>query len=266
MLSRWREHATSLLSDPWGALAVARVGLALAGLLCASEAHRFLMRATDPTLAVPTPWLEGPVPAPAVWALTAVTVLAGLAALVGWRWRASALVLAMGTAAPMLVEQQTYSNHRTYLTLVVLLLAFTAADRRWSPSRSARPTPGAQWAVLLVLSQLSVLYLFAALSKVQPTFLSGAGLRSWSRWELPEEIAMVLALGTVVGELVLAIGLWFRRSRVLACLIGFMLHVPIVLVLEEGTWELLAFALSCLALYPLHFHRERLLAETTAPA
>ena len=80
-----------------------------------------------------------------------------------------------------------------------------------------RPVPGRPsvvwWPQLLMMTQLSVCYLFSALSKVNAVFLSGVPLSTWVWIDLPWQFYTVAAVSTVAVELVIAFGLWFRSSR-----------------------------------------------------
>ncbi len=49
--------------------------------------------------------------------------------------------------------------------------------------------------------------------------------------------------------------LWFRRTRVLAAVLGILLHSSIVVTMANDNIVLLAFALTCVSLYPLFFVR-----------
>jgi hypothetical protein len=231
------------------AAALARVGLGLAGLLNAAEGWGVLTRIADGRIAMPVADAAPPVQTWSVGVLTTVAVLASLALVVGWRTRAAALVLAGADLVTLLWDQQTYSSHRLLSTILLVLLAFAGSDRTWAVQRSeAEASP---WPRLLMMSQLSVCYLFAALSKLNVTFLSGAPLHAWLRWDLPVLLTFAMAIGAVLTELTIAICLWSRRFRLLAVALGVLLHVSIVVGLADQTWPLTAFALTCVPLYGL---------------
>ena len=60
-----------------------------------------------------------------------------------------------------------------------------------------------------------------------------------------------LGLATILVELFLAVGLWMRRTRRAACILGRVLHVSIVATMSDQTWPLLSFAITCVSLYAL---------------
>ncbi len=156
----------------------------------------------------------------------------------------------------LLWDQQTYSSHLTLLTILLALLAFAGSGKRWALLRRSNPDATVPfWPQLLMMTQVSVVYLFAGLSKIQPTFLSGDPLQEWMWPDLPHWVFVVLAWATVVTEVGLAVALWIPRVRVLAAVVGVALHLSIVTLLDGENLWLLAFALTTTAVYPLFLTR-----------
>ena len=231
------------------AAAVARIGLGLAGLLNAAEGWTLLTRIADGRLALPVADAAPPVQTWSVAVLTAVAMAAAFAVVLGWRTRLAALALAGTDLLTQLWDQQTYSSHRLLSTILLVLLAFAGSDRTWAVHRSEAEAP--PWPRLLMMSQLSVCYLFAALSKLNPSFLSGRPLQDWLRWDLPALLTFAMAVGAILTELTIAVALWSRRFRLLAVVLGVLLHISIVVGMADQTWPLVAFALTCVPLYGL---------------
>ncbi|RIK11982.1 MAG: hypothetical protein DCC50_13815 [Acidobacteria bacterium] len=171
----------------------------------------------------------------------------------------------------LLWDQQTYSSHLTLLTVLLALLAFSGSGKRWALLRRREPDPTVPfWPQLLMMTQVSVVYLFAGLSKAQPTFLGGEPLQGWMWPDLPHWAFVVLAWATVLTEVGLAVALWVPRVRVLAAVVGVALHLSIVTLLDGENLWLVAFALTTTAVYPLFLTRPSLRAlvgrATTGPA
>lgn len=102
--------------------------------------------------------------------------------------------------------------------------------------------------------QLSIVYGFGALAKLNPWFLSGSVLEAGpgSRMDLPASAWVVLAVGTVVIEGWLAVGLWFDRTRAVSIVLGVALHVGIIATMATGATSLvrmIVFNGLCVALY-----------------
>lgn len=234
------------------AVALARIGLGLATMLNAYEMHRLLTGLAEGRLRIP---LVEAIPAPThptVWATTVLAMAAGVALVLGWRPAAAASLATVVSAWCLVWDQQTYSNHRILALVLVGLLVFAHSDRAWA----VRPRPGltpAPWVQLLMMTQLSVCYLFAGLSKMNPVFPSGYAFDIWLWLDLPHALDMAIALATIATEVFLALGLWFARTRTLAVVLGLLLHASIVAFMADDNLTLFAFGLTCTSLYPL-FH------------
>jgi hypothetical protein len=164
-------------------------------------------------------------------------------------------------AAAMVWEQQTYSAHRTLFVLLCAYFAFSRADAAWSLSHR-RSTTVPWWPVALMLSQVSVCYLFGALSKINPVFLSGAVIDAYGTVPVPAVLLDGVPMLTVVVEMSLAVGLWLPSVRLLAAPLGGALHLSIVMLMGSPAVllmgvpvDLLAFAIACVATYPAFMAR-----------
>lgn len=237
-------------------VAVARIGLGLATVMNAVETARLLLAIAGGKLARPVfEWVPAPTHGAAL-AFLVLACVAGLAMALGVSTRAAAVVSTVLNVAVLAWDEQTYSGHRVLATMLVAYLVFARSDHAWSVP--ARGEGGFDlvpwWPQLLMMMQLSVCYCFAALSKVNPIFLSGDGLRNWMWVPLPDWIFGPLAIATVVTELFLAVGLWLPRTRWLAAAVGLSLHASIVFTLDDPV-PLIAFALACVPLYALFLSR-----------
>jgi hypothetical protein len=245
---------TEIRSDP-RPVALARIGVGIAAMLNATEAFWILERVAGGRLAVPV--IEGTPVVTMPWLVCGLVVgiAAGLAVTVGWMTAPAAAITALLSAAALLADQQVYSSHRWFATLLMVYLVFARSETAWS----VRPRPDRQsipwWPQLLMMSQLSVLYLFSAISKMNLTFISGAPLSIWVWVDLPWQAFFIAAVLTIAVELILTVGLWFPSSRRLAALLGLGLHLSIVVLMTGETAALIAFAITCVSLYPLFLHR-----------
>lgn len=215
--------------------------------LAESDAYRYpWWQGWSPGLALPWAWIL-------VWALLAVLFL------VGWhvRWSGPGLGLVMGLV--MSTDQQLYSNHLYLMVLLALLLAWADAGAMWSVDArrvGARDTvPGLP--VLLLKLQLTAVYLYAAIAKINPSFLSGgvlAGHQQGALVELPASwivpsILGPFAVAAVVTEALLGLAPW-TRFRFVVPFVAVVFHVGIVLFVS-GWIPLLVFALAMGTMFPL---------------
>jgi hypothetical protein len=183
-----------------------------------------------------------------------VAVAAGLALALGWHAALAAALTTVLNVAVLVWDQQTYSSHRLLATLLIAYLIFARSDAAWALSRRGGPVPW--WPRLLMMTQLTVCYVFAAASKVSILFLSGTPLAGWVWVPLPWWMFSLMAFGTVLVEFFLAVGLWLRRTRRAAFALGGALHVSIIAMMSDQTWPLVAFGLTCISLYGLFASRE----------
>lgn len=243
-------------------VAVARIGVSVAILLEALGTGGTLQRLTEPGV-VHTPyvsWAPSLTPALAT-ALTALWIASALLFLVGWHTRVAGTVLAGTLAAVLFADQQLYSNHLYLMVLVAVIMV--AADCGAAISLDARRKPAdtdvAAWPVWLLQAQVSIVYGFAALAKLNLAFLSGSVIASSLRregllavpldWRSAEPM-LVLSVLAICLEAFIAVGLWLPRWRPAAFVGGLALHAGITLWLSP-TVTLLVFSLVMLPLYVL---------------
>jgi hypothetical protein len=140
----------------------------------------------------------------------------------------------------VLLDQQTYSNH---LYLFAILAAMLALRGRY--------------VALVLKGQLTLVYFFAAVSKLNPAFLSGLVIAGSLRPEFDRLrtpwVLVPLAVSAIGLELFIADSLWVPRRRSRAATFGILMHVSFV-VLMNNTVSLAAFGIACVSLYPLFWH------------
>lgn len=248
-------------------LAVARIAVGAGLLVKLAVLLPVLLRLGDPTLLrIPmASWLPV-LPGEAVPTLVALWIAGAVGLMVGWRTRLSGAVLAAVLLTTLLGDQQLYSNH-LYLgfTLAALL---TVADSGAALSLDARRRGARQevaaWPVTLLKLQVTLVYGFAGLAKINLVYVSGAVLNAQLGWgsllPFPEalrrwEVLAPLALLSILTELFLAGALWTRRWRPVGLSLGLAFHVAIIVGMDP-TGELIVFAVLMFSLYLLFLDAE----------
>jgi predicted DCC family thiol-disulfide oxidoreductase YuxK len=248
-------------SAPARPVALARIGVAIAALLELPNSADTLLSLAGPSV-IHAPYL-GFTPRPSeqlAFVLIGLWLVSAIAFMVGWRTRLVGGLLTATLGLVLLLDQQLYSNHLYLMFLVVGLL--TVADSGAAISLDARRHGGRDfipgWPVWLLCLQVSLVYGFAALAKLNPDFLSGSVLASYVRqgflgipdaWRSFEPM-FVLSLLAVCTEAFLAFSLWMARWRPAAMVAGLGLHVFITGWLNP-IGSLLVFSLVILPLYLL---------------
>lgn len=122
--------------------------------------------------------------------------------------------------------------------------------------------------------QLSIVYFFAAVSKVNLLYISGAIIAAnmqngWlfplpatlARWE----IMLPIAVASIATELFLAFAFWSKRHRMPALYAGILLHTMIVLSFPFGDGAaLVIFGILMLGLYVPFFDTHAWLGQSLA--
>jgi hypothetical protein len=246
-------------------IALVRIIVGLAATASGLEILFLLPRALDPSfLQLPLLPLLPRLPQSmdpgfvALWMVCGLLVSAGLAA------RPAALILIALISYLLLLDQQLYSNHHYLLLLELLFLALAQSDATWSVvarQRGQAPHSIPGWPILLLQFQISAVYLFSALSKINPAFLTGSVLSSVVAIPLPLP-PVVLAILTILAEAYLAFALWQRRLRLSAMLIGLGLHSSIVVSMGAASafeaYQLAVFSCLICAPYLLFLWNKRL--------
>lgn len=216
--------------------------------------------------------------------LIPVTFIVALLFAVGWHTRLAGATLVAGITYILLYDQQLYSNHLYLLGLLVLLLtisdsganvSFDAVRSRARASSSddvvnnreqGRETTVPAWPLVLIKIQISVVYFFAAVTKLTPDYLAGGVLANVFNADILSTLSPaawlplllpVLAYASIGVELFIALALWLPRARWGALLAGIVLHGSIVFSMGWPNplfmFQLTVFAVTIMAPYLLFF-------------
>jgi hypothetical protein len=229
------------------------MGIGIATLLNLVEAYATMLGVTAGRLPLPLwHWLP-PMTETSLLALIAVTMPATIALTAGLWVRSAASCIVLSTGFMFVWEQQTYSNHMTLCAWLCLWLAFSRSDATWSLAARLNGQGVVRFGdQVLLMTQLSICYFFAAVVKLNGQFLEGDYLDSITWPDLPIGVFVAMSFGTVAAELFLAAGLWFAKTRRLAAATGLGLHLSIP-VMMPNWYPLVSFSLVCLSLYALFF-------------
>lgn len=188
-----------------------------------------------------------------------VAAWAGLAAAFafGWRPRLTGPLLSALMFYVLLFDQQTYSNHLYLLASVALLVGL---------GNGGHADPDGQvpsWPVTLVKIQLTVLYFFSTISKINASYLTGIvmyvnlrpGIKTLIGTDPPVPALMVVvAVVSLLIEGFLAVALWSPRRRARAASIGIVFHAGLIATIGGAvTVQVSIFAIATLALYLAFF-------------
>lgn len=257
-----RLHTVVERASPARPIAFLRIMIGIAAVLKLIDVAGRLWRLSQPsTVRIPWfSWLPG-LHEGTVIAVLAIGATASILFVVGWKARVMGLALAVALAAILLADQQLYSNHLYLLTMLVALTAISKPDAAWSLSAGrdrAADWVTSSWAIELIRVQISVVYVFAALSKLNGPFLSGSivgstmgnGLVPVPGFMTGSPMVEVLSVAVVLVELSIGVLIWIPRHRAVAIGLGVVLHLSITLTMSP-TLQLAAFSVMMLGSYVL---------------
>jgi predicted DCC family thiol-disulfide oxidoreductase YuxK len=154
---------------------------------------------------------------------------------IGWQARRAAGGLV--ALAAYLLFQGFYANHLYLLALVLLLVALSDCERQYAiRPRGSGPVPG--WPLFLMRAQLSIVYLFAGIAKINGEFLSGSTLGyHFENSVLPvpdfSSLLLFLSLATVAAEIFIGLAVWSERLRSFAFALVLPLHAVMPFVSQD---------------------------------
>jgi hypothetical protein len=167
------------------------------------------------------------------------------------------IAFGIGTRAAVPIAAAIYSylyfgsqldsyQHHYLVALVLWLCCFVPWER---PAGATAATPIRSWALRLVLVQIAIMYLWAAISKMSPAWWDGATLGQQITGPLRKLIDATLGIRAtsrlvIPTELVLAATIWLKPAWRFAAPLGIAFHLGIVASgLEIGLFAWLMIAM-----------------------
>ena len=197
------------------------------------------------------------------WHFLALGVLAALVVF-GLLYRLAAALFFVGFTYVFLLEQARYLNHAYLVCLVSFLMAVAPAHRAGSLDvklglcRRSDTVPA--WCLWLVRFQISVVYFFGGIAKINGDWLAGEPLRAWlsRRMDYPligflfgeEAVVMGMAWGGMLFDLLIVPLLMCRRTRATGFAGVLLFNLTNAVVFHIGIFPWLAIALSTVFFEP----------------
>lgn len=189
--------------------------------------------------------------------LFAVSLGASLAMVLGLANTLPSVLVAGSAGAVLLADQQTYSNHLVLLMMMAAWLSLSRADQAFSVSRSPKSARVPYWPAFLVKVQITSLYAWTAVAKVNEQYLSGEVMGTYLHGWVPISSGLLplAAVLSILAEAFLAVALWIPQLRKSAYVVGAGLHFGIVVLLESPA-PLVGFGALMLAGYVIFAYGE----------
>lgn len=181
--------------------------------------------------------------------------------LLGLAYRWAAVIVALISSYLFFIEVGLYNNHYYFFMLLAWLFVFTDADR-WGGLRYPRVNPKVPyWQVLIFQFQVSTIYFFGGMAKLNSDWLSGYPVRFWlhDRAQVvgepfssildTEAMALFLSWGGCLFDLFIPFLLLFRQTRYIALFPLIFFHVS-----NSWLWHIGTFPWTMMALTTIYFN------------
>ncbi len=116
----------------------------------------------------------------------ALAILA-ICIMVGFYYRISAALFFVGVTYIFLLDKAHFLNHMYLVSLISFLLIFVPANQAFSIDARRRPSirsdTAPAWALVLLVTQVSIIYFYGGLAKLNADWLRGEPMRTWLRDE-----------------------------------------------------------------------------------
>ncbi len=207
-------------------------------------------------------WLQ-PLPGLGMYAWFVIMGCLGILVMLGYRYRLSLGLFTLLWTSVYLMQKESYNNHYYLLILVCIIMLWLPANRAVSldvkQGRTVAASQMPRWCSWILIAQISIVYLFAVVSKLYPQWLNGQYIRLLltsrdndifikgvfdQHW-----FHLFIAWSGILFDLLIVPLLLYKRTRTAAFLAALVFHLFNAIVLQIGIFPF--FALSfVLFFYP----------------
>ncbi len=191
-------------------------------------------------------------------------ILGGLAVFIifGLWYRVSISLFCLGFTYVFLLDQAQYRNHFYLICLISFLMIFIPAHRAFSVDAWHRPAirsnTAQAWTLGLLIAQVSVVYFYSGLAKINGDWLRGEPIRMFfSQFDAPligglsnEWLVYFLIYGGLVFDLLVVPLLLWKKTRPFAFAFAVAFHLTNLWMLKFRFFPWFMIALTALYLSP----------------
>ena len=202
-------------------------------------------------------WLK-PLPGAGMYWYFAVMGVTALFVAAGFLYRYSLGALTLLFTGSYLMQKTIYNNHHYLVILLCILLLFMPANRSLSIDAAIKPslkqTTMPAWCRYIFIYQMALVYVFAAIAKLYPTWLNGKFIsiimaphkRTFYGAVVQNHyFQLFLAWGGMLFDFLIIPALLYRRTRVMATLAMLFFHLFNAKTLSIGIFPMLALSMLC---------------------
>ncbi len=197
-----------------------------------------------------------PLPGIGMYLYFGIMSIFGILVMVGYKYRWSLAAFTIMWAAVYFMQKSSYNNHYYLLLLICIMMLFLPANRyasldvKYNPSIKSLSMP--QWCSTVLIVQITIVYLFAVVSKFYPTWLDGSFIKIL--YERPHQPSFLQPLfynyyfqmfitymGIIFDLLIVPLLLW-KRTRTPAFIAAIIFHLSNSAILHIGIFPFFALA------------------------
>jgi len=216
-------------------------------------------------------WVQ-PLSETGIYLLFILIIISALCIMVGLFYRIVTIVFFITFSYAELIDATNYLNHYYLVIILAFLLIFLPANRafsldvKWKRSQILTHVPS--WTIWILMAQLTIVYTFASVAKLQTDWLFRAmPLSVWlpEHADMPvfgyffqfKETAYLFSWFGAIYDLTIAYFLMYRRTRPLAYLAVVVFHVMTKLLFNIGLFPVIMI-FNTLIFFSADFHKKLL--------
>lgn len=205
-------------------------------------------------------WLQ-PLPDNGMYYYFASMGVLGLFIMLGFRYRISMICYTLMWAGVYFMQKSSYNNHYYLLLLISFLMIWLPANKEKSLDvklgYTTKENSIPQWIIFLFITQIGIVYFFAAIAKLYPDWLNGTFTKNLLQGTTQRTFFLNLfrqpwfylfiAYSGILYDLLIVPFLLFKKTRTLALLASLIFHLFNATLLQIGIFPF--FALSFLLFF-----------------
>jgi len=182
----------------------------------------------------------------------------------GFLYRVSTVLFAFGITYVFLLDKAHFLNHMYLAVLISFMLIFIPANRTLSVDAWLRPSirssTAPTWALVLLVTQLSIVYIYGGLAKLNGDWFRGEPMRTWladesdlflvGRWVTDEWFVSFISYSGLLLDLFIVPALLWPKTRWIAVIVLILFHRFNAALFSIGIFPMFATAAIVLFLPP----------------
>ncbi len=201
-----------------------------------------------------------PFPEPLMSIFFIILMMAAINITLGYRYKMSALIFALGFTYTFFLEKAFYLNHGYLVCWISFLIIFFPANRNYAldVKRGAVSSLNkiSYWPIFILQFMMGVVYFFGGIAKINQDWLAAYPLKLWLKtkqnmfllgpiWE-KDITAYIMSYGGLALDLFVVFFLLGKRTRNIALLFILFFHITNIILFQIGIFPFLSVLLTLL--------------------